>query len=209
MRLVDLPCGPADCRPELVRVVVGERVQLLGRLVGARLVVEDAGLVELLALPQGRMLRPVRMGAAYELGLAVHPVLVNCDLVSRVCLRLGPAHVAFRVVVLPGRGSSVGASAEEVTVVGVRPPLHRRTVLLLTGQASLGEVGGHLGRAVVEDGGTLLLVGPVRVAHLLVYARGADSLWVAVPLEVAGGEPRAAAVQLLHVDPGRLATKKL
>mmetsp|Transcript_20499 Transcript_20499/g.55953 ORF Transcript_20499/g.55953 Transcript_20499/m.55953 type:complete len:321 (-) Transcript_20499:7-969(-) len=160
-------------------------------------------MVELLTLPQRWVLRAVRAGTGNKLGLAVHPVLVDGDLVGWGRLQLRTAHVALLVRHWrPGLRSHVGTPPKQVTVVRIGPPLLLGAVLILKPQPPLSEVTRHLGRAVVEHCGALLLIGAARVAHRLLrllLARGAHGFRVAVPLEVAGRNPGRAAVELLRI----------
>mmetsp|Transcript_121190 Transcript_121190/g.387112 ORF Transcript_121190/g.387112 Transcript_121190/m.387112 type:complete len:316 (+) Transcript_121190:101-1048(+) len=180
--LVHLLRGPAE-GPGLVRGVLHQRGHLLRRrLPGGLPRTKDPGLVQLLALPQHRVLRP---GAAppHLLCPGVRPILVHHMVVLGVAVRLAAA-LTRRAVGGGGRGRG---AAEEVAVVDVVATLGiANLVLLLVPPSGLLVRGQHLRRGVVENVGAFLAVGPLVVWHLLgVPATSRWQLGVAVPAEIA------------------------
>mmetsp|Transcript_25079 Transcript_25079/g.72314 ORF Transcript_25079/g.72314 Transcript_25079/m.72314 type:complete len:391 (-) Transcript_25079:7-1179(-) len=201
VRLVDLVRRLPQRLTQLLGVVVCDgRRALRRRRPRIRPRAEDASLVQLVALPQQRVLRPGGT-AAQQLRLGVGPVLVDDELVLRGALVLGAPAARGALARLVRR------PAEEVAVVSVLPPLH--VVLAVLGPhlpLGLQVVPQGVRRPAVEHLRAFLLVGAVFMCHLLAMD---DGLRVAVPLEVVRRQPAGGVVQALGVDGGRRTAEKL
>mmetsp|Transcript_80637 Transcript_80637/g.250259 ORF Transcript_80637/g.250259 Transcript_80637/m.250259 type:complete len:350 (-) Transcript_80637:59-1108(-) len=204
--LMNLLRAGAELVLQLAGVVMSNGVQPLGRLPRAGRPPEDAGLVQLVALPHRGVLRAAAPSPAEEFGLAVGPVLVHDDLVLVRPVVPGAPDGA-RIL---ARGHlHRGAAVEEVTVVKVLPLHHVRLLLLLGGPVPAEVVAGHLRGLMVEEHGALLLIGPVGVGHGLSLWPSVSRLSMVVPLDIVGGEPRAPAVRLVLLEERRLAAEEL